>query len=90
LPGVPGLGVELPAHGRQAELLFLPEALDFEDELDVGGTVGAVPGAPPAGFEELALLLPIAQNVGMHPGDAAHLADGIKGFAGDFFFEHFI
>ena len=66
--------------------LFLPEALDFQDELDVGGAVKAVPGAPPAGLQELALGLPIAQHMGMHPGDTAHFTDGVEGLAGDVFF----
>ena len=63
-----GAAVELAPHGRQAQLLFFPEALDFKNELDVGEAVDAVAGAPAAGLEKLALLFPIAQHMGAHPG----------------------
>ena len=85
-----GFILHLPAQGRQAQLLLLPQALDLQDQLDVGGAVDPVPGAPPAGLEELALVLPIAQHMGVHPGDAAHLADAVEGLAGDFFFYHLL
>jgi hypothetical protein len=83
-----GLGpaVKLAPHGLQAQLLFFPEALDFKNELDVGGAVKAVAGAPAAGLEELPLLFPIAQHMGAHPGEVTYFTDGIEGLAGGVFF----
>jgi hypothetical protein len=81
-----GFMVHLAAHGRQAQFFLLPEAFDFQDELDIGRAVETVPGGAAAGLQELALVLPIPQHVGLDPGDAAHFTDGIKGFAGDVLF----
>ena len=81
-----GLMVHLAAHGRQAQFFFFPEALDFQDELNIGGAVEAVPGAAAGGFQELALGFPVPEHMGFDPGDAAHLTDGIKGFGGDILF----
>jgi hypothetical protein len=78
--------VHLAAHGRQAQFFLFPEALDFQDELDIGRAVHTVPGGAAAGLQELALGLPVPQHVGLDPGDAADLTDGIKGFAGDVLF----
>jgi hypothetical protein len=81
-----GLMVHLAAHGRKRQLFFFPQALDFQDELDIGRAVEAVPGAAAAGFQELALGFPVPQHMGIDSGDAADFTDGIESFAGDILF----
>jgi hypothetical protein len=81
-----GLVVHLAAHGRQRQFFLFPEALDLQDELDIGRAVEAVAGAAAGGFQELAPGFPVPQHMGIDPGDAADLTDGIKSFAGDILF----
>jgi hypothetical protein len=78
--------LELAAHGGQGQFFFIPQALDLQDELNIRGSVEAVPGAPPAGAQDLAPVFPIPQDMSPHPGDAAHLTDGIEIFLRNFFF----
>lgn len=60
--------------------VFIEQALDEKDELDVVEVVGAVAGAVFLGAQLGKLGFPITQNVGFERGDPADFADGVVEF----------
>src|SRR6185295_116882 len=76
LPVVAGGGVvEAVARPADGEAFFVEQFADAADEQDFVVLVIAAVAAALDGFELRELLLPVAQDVRLHPAEVAHLTD---------------
>ena len=65
----------MAAGAGNREAVFVEQTLDFENRVDVFTAVEAVAGGGLYGLERGDFLLPVAQDEGLRPGEAADFAD---------------